>query len=326
MEKALRDIIIRLNPHFTGIEGLKRLSGGASQESWVFSAIGEETAKLVLRRVPGGRPRTASGSAVPLAVEAAVLARAGAAGVTCPSVVYVLEPEDGLGEGYLMDFVEGETIARKILRDDTFVEARKVLARECGAALAGIHATSFEGIEGLPTMATGDQLQSYFDLYEGFEEPHPVFELAFRWLRDHLPQNVPPKLVHGDFRNGNLMVGPKGLRSVLDWELAHVGDPLEDFGWICVNSWRFGQSQNLVGGFGNLEDLIAGYEAAGGAKIDPARVYYWQVFGTLKWGIMCMLMVSAFRTGMDTSVERAAIGRRTSETEIDLLNLLAGEK
>ena len=322
MENALIQVVARINPQFTGIEGLKRLTGGASQESWVFIATGDKNQTLVLRRVPGGRPRTASGSAVPLAVEAAVIARAEAAGVACPHVAYVLTPENGLGEGYFMEFVAGETIARKILRDDAYAHAREQLAFQCGEALAKIHTIPSAGIEGLPTMTAGDQIEIYFDLYQSFEEPRPVFELAFRWLRDHLPGDVAPKLVHGDFRNGNLMVGSDGLRAVLDWELTHVGDPMEDLGWICVNSWRFGQSQNPVGGFGQLDDLIAGYEAGGGIA-ELSRLKYWEVFGTLKWGIMCMLMVSAFRTGMDTSVERAIIGRRSSETEIDLMNLLA---
>ncbi len=324
MESALVAVVGRINPVFSGVEGLKRLSGGASQESWVFTAVGDESQVLVLRRTPGGKPKETGGTAVPLATEAAVIMRAKSAGVSAPSVAYVLRPEDGLGEGYFMAFVEGATIARKILRDEAYAEARPLLARQCGEALAKIHKVSCGDIEGLPTLNLADQIQIYFDLYASFDEPHPVFELAFRWLKDNQPAEQTPRLVHGDFRNGNLMVGPEGLRAVLDWELTHLGDPTEDLGWICVNSWRFGQSENRVGGFGSLEDLTAGYEAAGGGTVDLARVHYWEVFGTLKWGIMCMLMVSAFRTGLDTSVERAAIGRRASETEIDLLNLLAG--
>ena len=69
--------------------------------------------------------------------------------------------------------------------------------------------------------------------------------------------------MHGDFRHGNLIIGPDGVRAVLDWELAHTGDPMEDLGWICVNSWRFGEIDKPVGGFGTREELFAGYEAAG---------------------------------------------------------------
>jgi aminoglycoside phosphotransferase (APT) family kinase protein len=150
-----------------------------------------------------------------------------------------------------------------------------------------------------------------------------VFELALRWLRDRDPgpsQEV--TLVHGDFRHGNLIIGPDGVRAVLDWELAHLGDPMEDLGWVCVNSWRFGQIDKPVGGFGTREELFAGYEAAG-RRVDPHRVMFWEVMGTLRWGLMCCGMMQRFRRSPAHSLERAMIGRRSSETEIDLLRLLA---
>ena len=118
------------------------------------------------------------------------------------------------------------------------------------------------------------------------------------------------------------MVDDQGLAAILDWELAHIGDPREDLAWICVNSWRFGQSQNRVGGFGQLEALLNAYHQAGGEDFTPADIDWWQMLGSLKWGIMCMIMYETFRSGADRSVERAAIGRRVSETEIDLINLL----
>jgi aminoglycoside phosphotransferase (APT) family kinase protein len=159
--------------------------------------------------------------------------------------------------------------------------------------------------------------------YRGFHWPRPVFELALRWLRDHDPgPSNEVTLVHGDFRHGNLIIGPDGVRAVLDWELAHLGDPMEDLGWICVNSWRFGEIEKPVGGFGSREELFAGYEE-GGRKADPSRVKFWEVMGTLRWGVMCCGMMQRFRSGPDHSMERAMIGRRASETEIDLLRLLA---
>jgi len=144
-----------------------------------------------------------------------------------------------------------------------------------------------------------------------------------QWLRAHAPADTPRlSLVHGDFRNGNLVVGEDGLRAVLDWELAHLGDPMEDLGWLCVNSWRFGRHELPVGGFGTREQLFAGYAEAGG-RVDAARVHYWEVLGTLKWGVICQSMAQSFFSGAERNVERAAIGRRASEAEIDLLALLA---
>lgn len=309
-------------PDIGAIASVARLSGGASQETWLVDAA----RKYILRRTPGGVARGTSETAVPLATEAAVISAAHAAGVPVPRVHFV-SPEDGvLGSGYLMEHIPGETIPRKILRDATFATARPVLARQCGAVLAKIHRVP-QGL--LPALKVSDaalQLRTYRDIYDSYDYPHPVFEVAFRWLEDRLPARSDLTLVHGDFRHGNLMIGPEGLRAVLDWELTHLGDPAEDLGWICVNSWRFGHSEKVVGGFGDVEDLLSGYAEAGGGAMTADRVKFWEIFGTLKWGIMCMTMYKAFATGADPSVERAAIGRRSSETEIDLINLIYGPR
>ncbi len=313
----------------TGISTIARLSGGASQETWMFRALtdtGER--KMILRRAPGGGGQagtSGTGSAIGLAHEADVIRAARLNGVAAPEVMFVLKPEDGAGDGYVMAHVEGETLARRILRDAAFDAVRPRLAFQCGEAMARIHRSDVTGIAALKPVDGPAQLQQYYERYQTYDQPKPVFELAFAWLRARLKPPTEAVLVHADFRNGNIMVSPEtGLAAVLDWELAHLGDPLEDLSWICVNSWRFGQSHNVVGGFGSVTDLLAGYEAAGGAHFTPDDVKVWEVFGTLKWGIMCMSMYEAFRTGYDRSVERAAIGRRSSETEIDLVNLLIG--
>ena len=90
-----------------------------------------------------------------------------------------------------------------------------------------------------------------------------MLELVRRWLIDHRPPPVEPVVVHGDFRLGNLIVGDDGLRAVIDWELAHLGDPMEDLGWLCVKAWRFGQ-RPPVAGLGEYDELFAAYTEAGG--------------------------------------------------------------
>ncbi|MEM8616643.1 MAG: phosphotransferase family protein [Pseudomonadota bacterium] len=299
---------------------VRRLSGGASQETW---SIEGPSQNIILRRAPGGQEAARSSAAISLAAEAALIRAAGQAGVPVPGILYVLQPEDRLGDGFLMEKVEGETIARPILREPKFETARARLAAQCGAALAGIHALSLNDLPASLQPSDGlAQIKQYEEIYRGFDAPRPVFELALQWLKETAPPPSPPVLVHGDFRLGNLMVNETGLVAVLDWELAHLGDAREDLAWICVNSWRFGQSQNRVGGFGALENLLEAYNAASGQSISPQEIDWWEALGTLKWGIMCMIMYEAFRSGADPSVERAAIGRRVSETEIDLINLM----
>jgi aminoglycoside phosphotransferase (APT) family kinase protein len=108
---------------------------------------------------------------------------------------------------------------------------------------------------------------------------------------------------------------------VLDWELAHVGDPMEDLGWLCVKAWRFGVDRP-VGGFGEYADLFAAYEDASGRAVDPDVVRWWEVLGTLKWGIMCIAQAFTHLSGTVRSVELATIGRRVCENEWDLLELI----
>ncbi|HVR28634.1 MAG TPA: phosphotransferase family protein [Thermoanaerobaculia bacterium] len=325
-EELESGLLCALRPHLRGaraIEGLRLLSGGASQESWSFDAVLDDGRRrgLILRRAPGAKP----GPTLPKRDEAGLQVLARAAGVPVAEIVYVLEAGDGIGAGYVMQRVEGESIARRILRGDELAHARTVLARQCGEAAARIHSIDRGVLPELRVLEPATLLDHYRQLSDSYGDPHPVFEWAFRWLEERAPPAGDLRLVHGDFRHGNLMIGPDGLRAVLDWEGAHLGDPMEDLGWICVYSWRFG-AEPPVGGFGRREDLFAGYEAAGGGEVDPAHVRWWEIFGSLRWGIICQSQGFSHLQGYIRSVERAAIGRRSSETEVDLLNLILVEE
>ncbi|HSB99716.1 MAG TPA: phosphotransferase family protein [Burkholderiaceae bacterium] len=320
---GLARLAAALAPGGRCVDAVQRLSGGASQETWAFEVqVADGSVPFVLRRMPEGALDRARMMAGPEA-EAHLISAAGAAGVPVPPVRHVLRPEDGLGRGFVMERLRGETLGRRIVRDARFAGARRALARQCGEAMARIHALPTEELPALRVSGPQAELQYQLDAHRSHGTVRPVFELAFQWLRRHCPSEpARPVLVHGDFRNGNLVVDERGLVGVLDWELAHLGDPMEDLGWICVNAWRFGGIELPVGGFGTREDLFEGYESAGG-RVDAARVRYWEVLGTLKWGVVCEAMARAWISGNERDVEKAAIGRRASEAEIDLLALLA---
>ena len=320
---ALSALGARLFPGHGSVHDLRRLSGGASQETFAFSYdTGAGLRPLILRRKPHER---VSALAAGLETEAELLKLTAAAGARVPAVFHVLSADDQCGVGFIMDRLEGETIPRKILRDERFSAARAVLARDCGEALALIHSVASDHLPKALRPAPGSvRVAELKTAYDTIGRPNGVYALALRWLADHLPPDPPQlSLVHGDFRHGNLMIDENGLAGVLDWELAHLGDPMEDLAWLCVPSWRFGEIENPVGGFGQREALFAAYEAAGGASVDAVRVRFWEVLGTLQWGLMCSGMAEVFRSGADPSVERAMIGRRASEVEIDLLDYLA---
>jgi len=297
-----------------GIDGLRRLSGGASRETWSFIAVDGSGIRrsLILQRQRAGSERD-------IAVEAAAVRSAGVGGVPVAEVVASSTDPEVLGAPFMIvTEVPGETIARRILRDDRFAAARLALPAQLGQALAALHALDRATVPGLET---SDQVAQYREVLDTVAQPHPAFELGFRWLEAHRPPPGPSAVVHGDFRLGNLIVDEAGLAAVVDWELVHVGDPMEDLGWLCVKSWRFG-SPLPVAGVGTYDELFASYAAASGQPVDAEVVRWWEVLGTLKWGIMCIMQASAHLTGTVRSHELAAIGRRVCENEHDLLLLL----
>ena len=323
VREALERLAVRLTGDGARLTEAQRLTGGASMETWAFGVDGPNgREEFILRRRTGPfDPETARSTS--LAAEAALIRAVAARGAPAPPLVHLCDEADGLGEAHVTRRVAGETLGRRINTDPRFDAVRPLLARQCGEVLAKIHATPPPPEAHLKFADAAVELDRYEEVYRASGAERPVLELAFRHLRGHLPPKRQPVLLHGDFRNGNLMISPEtGLAAVLDWELSHIGDPAEDMGWLCTNSWRFSRPDRPVGGFGEYEDLLAGYVAAGGEAVPLERVRFWQALGSLKWGVMCLTMYMSWAQGGATSVERPMIGRRVSETEIDLVNIL----
>ncbi|MFG1678982.1 phosphotransferase family protein [Nonomuraea sp. NPDC049269] len=327
MTEAVHSIVREVFGPGASVPFSARLPGGASRETWALDVLDrDERHELILRLDSPGAALEAGGS---LASEATLMRAAAEAGVPVPRIV-------AADRSYiLMTRVAGETIPRRILRDEAYAAARLRLAAQCGEALAAIHRMPLSALPsaaasadapaaasgGSPAQVADDPLRQWREVLDQAGEPHPVFELAFRRLAATRPPESRRSVVHGDFRNGNLIVGPEGIRAVLDWELAHAGDPVEDLGWLCVKAWRFG-SPLPVGGFGDYDDLITSYEKAGGRPVDRDALRWWETFGVLKWGVICVMQTMRHLRGGARSVELAAIGRRVCENEWDLLRLL----
>ncbi len=260
---------------------------------------------------------------MPKAVQARLRLRALAAGLPVAAVVAVPKPEDGLGDGFVMERVAGESLAPKYLRLPDYAAARAAMVGQCATALARLHAIPIAEVADLPlTVASPAEARiAMCDLYRSFGVDSPVFDLGFAWLAERMPSSCPTALVHGDFRSGNFLVGPQGLTAILDWELAHLGHPMEDIGWLCTNTWRFGEWRSPVGGFGQRVAFYDAYIAAGGT-LDRDLATAFELWGSLRWGVMCLQLANGHLSGAQPSVELAAIGRRVSETEIDILHIL----
>lgn len=293
------------------IADLRPLGGGASRQTWSFTANGRP---LILRADPLGRP----GAPGSLRLEAQVIGVCAERGLAVPNVLAV---DDGPALGraaMVMERVDGESIARRIQRDERFVVARRRLVGQMGAFLAGLHAIPVEQVAAL---RSSDPVGDLRRGYEHLGIASAVFERALDWLAARRPDAVPEVIVHGDFRLGNLIVADDGLRAVIDWELVHRGDPLEDLAWLCLKAWRFGGAGEAAG-LGSIDELAAAYEAGGGTPVDRRRLRWWLVNKTLGWGLGCLIQGQAHRSGAHRSIDLAAVGRRAAEQEWDVVELI----
>jgi aminoglycoside phosphotransferase (APT) family kinase protein len=280
----------------------------------------------VLRRDPPGRSGESDRG-----VEYRVLQAAAAAGVPVPRVHFCCRDTDVIGTAFfLMDRIPGETLPRRLLRDAEYACARDCMTRQLAEILARIHAVPLEQelltdlVSATPDDASPARAQIDV-LAAGIRalaaEPHPALDLAERWLRERLPTPARRALVHGDYRIGNVVFDAGGARAILDWELVHVGDPVEDLGWLCTRAWRFG-SDLPVGGIGSREELLAAYERAGGAKVDAEHLRFWEAFGSFKLALVFIQQSSVYLTGKVQSLELASLGRRIAEAEAELIQLM----
>lgn len=314
-------LIKRLLGQGAEIERSARLTAGAgAQTQRLQIRSGNEQHDWILRR---GFDSAGFGGMIDKTTEGQLVQRLHQAGIAAPPVLHILEPQDELGEGFVMPRLTGESLAPRIIKRDDLETARRRLPVQCGAELARLHSLPIDGFSELPLRDASASLADYRELYTGFGQLLPAFEITIQRLQSTLPSTGDSTVVHGDFRNGNLLVDEHGLTAVLDWELAHLGDPAEDLAWLCTLPWRFGRLRQPVGGFGSRAALLDAYHDHGGRNLDPERLRWWELFGVLKWGVICLYQLQLHLDGSDPSLERLAIGRRISECELDMLALLA---
>jgi len=328
--EALETALMRHTGMRGRVEKLERLTGGATKRTWCFDlATDDKCQRLILQQTASESKASDARSDGRLQApklgadeDARLMQEARACGVPAPIVHLVLQPADGLGSGYITERVEGETLGRRIVHDASLASARAQMARQAGEILAAIHRIGLERVAFLSSLSPADEIEIYGRFITRLGVHHSALSFAMRWLREHLPRHWKQGVVHADFRTGNLIVGPEGIRCVLDWEIARIGDPMQDLGVLCMRSWRFG-GPRPVGGFGLREDLYAAYEAAGGEKVDPERVRFWEACANVKWAIGCLRRGYAFDpSGAPASLELSAIGRRFEEPLWDFFELI----
>jgi aminoglycoside phosphotransferase (APT) family kinase protein len=339
MQPDLNDMRSRLAAFITSaagapaeISGARPIAGGASRETWVLDvSIGggpdAGTHALVLRM---DQASSMNPNALDRAAEFALLRAAHAAGVLAPRPRWCDADGATLGRPFLlMDLIEGESIGPRVVRRPELAAARPLLPAQMAEQLVRIHAIDVDaaGLDFLPRPPSGrtpalHAVDGVRALLRDLRLDSPALELGLRWLDIHAPSCERLTLIHGDFRVGNLIVGADGLRAVIDWEFAHIGDPHEDIAWPCVRDWRFGHDHLRVGGVGDLAPYLAAYESAAGRPVDRDALRYWEILGNLRWAATCYSQAHRHLSGADPSVELASLGRRAAEMELEFLTLI----
>lgn len=314
------------------VTSLKHLTGGASRDTWAIDlefGPGTEPARqaLIIRRDMGGEIQD---EALSRAQEFHILQEAYAAGVLVPRPRWLCTDANVLDAPFfIMDRIEGESVGRRVVREPGLAEARKQLPRQMALQVARIHKLqpglrAFQTIPaGEPGLSPGESAVTRASRQLAkYAEPHPALELGLRWLQSHVPKCNERVVVHGDFRIGNLIVGPDGLRAVIDWEFCHIGDPAEDLAWPTVRSWRFGQDKQRFGGIADGEEFFATYEQASGRIVDRPAIRFWEILGNFRWAVGCISQADRHLSGQAPNLELASLGRRACEMELEMLSLI----
>jgi aminoglycoside phosphotransferase (APT) family kinase protein len=287
----------------------KLLAGGASKEAWAVDAGGEP---LLVRRAAVGviHKHTLS-----LADEFAVLEAAHEAGVKAPRPIAYIPDLEGR-EAFVMERLEGETIGRRIVRMEGLPPE---LPTQLADELAKIHAIPRTRVPFLQEA----NLERMVEEFDEVGEARPAIELGLWWLREHRPPPREPVVVHGDYRIGNVVVrAQEGLVGVLDWEFAHVDEPVRDLAFALVRAWRFGVPQKRLGGIGDVGPYLEHYNELTGYDVRVEELDYWELAGNVGWAIGCLTQMQRHLAGLDRSVELAVLGRLGAEVEYEICHLL----
>lgn len=302
------------------------LSGGASRDTWRIKLQGPDIAlEQVLRR---DLPTQMFDEALTRAQEFHLMRVAHEHGIKVARVNHLCEDPTVLGSPFfLMDYVPGVSIGTKVLHAPELAAARERLPQQLAQQLALIHRLPLDELGFLPRAPEGVPYSRYvveqmYALLDKLQVHNPVWEWTLRWALNHLPQQTRTTFVHGDFRIGNVLVDVDGLTAVIDWEFAHVGDPHEEMGYICMRDWRFGAVDRHFAGLSDRETFLQAYEATSGVPVDRQAVDWWEVMGNIRWGIICMSQANRHLSGLEPSVELASLGRRSAEMQLEALRLI----
>jgi aminoglycoside phosphotransferase (APT) family kinase protein len=312
------------------VSNVARIPGGASRETWSFDAAWNEDGRRVERQFIARRDPTGSLLESNNDLEFDLYTAIEGSGIPAPRVLWIDREGKAIDRPfYIMERLPGATYARTLATSPAFADARALITRQKAEILARIHSFDIARLPSLDRPPAVDAAAAHeIERWERTMradtlEPQPVLELAFHWLKRHLPP--PPErlvLVHGDYRTGNFLYDrDAGITGILDWEMAHAGDPIEDLGWVVIKSWRWA-GDDRVGGLCPRDEFIALYEEASGTKVDRDALKFWEVFSNVKFAIIFITGTRAIVQGKTPDLLLALTAFINPGLEVELLKLI----
>ena len=334
LEQRVREYLtVKLGVPDVAVSDLYRIPGGASRETWSVDARWLDNGREVSRGFIFRRDPDASLLVTERDVEFRVMQAVAAHGVPVPRMHW-LETESAWLDRpfFVMERIDGcETSPTKVLMDPRFFPARDRLAGEFVDILARIHALDWRaaGLEFLGSLVSEtDCAKTEIEKWEAVVdrdalEPQPVLHAAFRWLRRSPPS--PARrivLVHADYRTGNFLCTPEGeIKGVLDWEMTHLGDPMEDVAWACIRPWRW-LGDEKIGGLMERADFYRRYEEASSIVVNEYAVRFWEVLGNVKLAAIFITGARSYCDGRTRSPMMAFLGRNIARLELEIMDLM----
>ncbi len=314
------------------VSGIARIPGGASRETWTFDAEWREDGSTVRRGFIIRRDPTGSLLDTDRDVEFRIYQAMAKAGVPVPPMHWIERDGATLQRPFfVMGRMPGQANAAALMSPN-YPGSREEIARQKAEILARIHRADwralgineFLGPAPTPDSAAQTEIVDRWERIMRLDamEPQPVLELALRWLKRNRPLAAAITVVHGDYRTGNFLFDDEKITAILDWEMVHLGDPLEDVGWLCIRSWR--QGTELPGGLVERERFFEMYQDAGGYRVDLRSIRFWEVLGNLKLAVIFLTGGRSFVEAKTSDLILAMTTRMIPGIEREILALLEG--
>jgi len=332
MEDRIRDYLQFRMPEAgaLSVTGVTTIMGGESRETISFEAQWSEQGRQIFRSLIIRMDPTASLLESNRNMEYKVLESLKSTPVPVPRVYWLEQDEKWLGRPFfIMEKLPGTTTPNRLglfAPEDSALRVK--IARQWVEILAHVHTTDWKGLGlsflGVPEAGTDCARRETEKWEKAIDknklEPQPILAEALLWLKRNKPETERITLLHGDYKQDNILFESEKITAILDWEMTHLGDPMEDLGWSCMGFYR--QGTTLLCGLLEREKFYRYYEDLSGIKVDEGRVFFYEVLASVKMAAIAITGVKSFVDQRSRNLTLGVLGNLLPRLENDLANQL----